>query len=52
LGEVATFPHIVYSISLRGNDIRMVFCPKVGVPKSLRMGVSQLYGTITFGAYL
>jgi hypothetical protein len=30
-GEPTTFPHIVYSVPLRGTHIRMAFCP--GIPK-------------------
>jgi hypothetical protein len=50
LGETTTFPHIVYFAPLCGSGIQMVFLSwdsQMGVPKSPRPEVLQLYETLT-----
>ncbi len=55
LGEVTTFPLIVYSVTLHGACIQMAFLSRdsrVGVPKSRHQGLSGLWGRITSSADL
>jgi hypothetical protein len=50
LGEVTTFPLIVFYVISHGGCIQMSFCfviPKLGVPKLLKLGLLAIWRAIT-----